>query len=73
MLNEGKSAAEIYKILNTVKRFKEFLPKEVPKSEFKVPTAIQKHEIKVTTLDKIRINDFGSLGKQQQQDEEENK
>lgn len=73
MLNEGKSVAEIYKILNTVKRFKEFLPKEVPKLEFKFPTAIQKHEIKVTTLDKIRINNFGSLGKQQQQNDEEKK
>ena len=37
MLNEGKSVAEIYKLLHSVKRFKEFLPKEVPKAEFKVP------------------------------------
>jgi hypothetical protein len=34
MLNEGKSAADIHKVLNTVKRFKEFLPKEAPKAEF---------------------------------------
>lgn len=37
MLNEGKAANEIYKLLRSVKRFKEFLPKEVPKAEFKVP------------------------------------
>jgi hypothetical protein len=37
MLNEGKSAAEIYKLLYSVKRFKEFLPKEVPEAKFKVP------------------------------------
>jgi hypothetical protein len=37
MLNEGKSAVEIYKLLHSVKRFKEFLPKEVPKAEFQVP------------------------------------
>lgn len=36
-LNEGKSVAEIYKLLYSVKRFKEFLPKEVPEAEFKVP------------------------------------
>jgi hypothetical protein len=40
MLNEGRSATEVYKILSTVKRFKEFLPKEVPKAGFKVPEPI---------------------------------
>ena len=38
MLNNGKSAAEIYKILYAVKRFKEFLPKEAPKQVFAVPS-----------------------------------
>ena len=38
MLNEGKSATEIYKLLRAVKRFRELLPKVVPKtSEFKHP------------------------------------
>jgi hypothetical protein len=37
LLNDGKSAAEIYKLLHSVKRFKELLPKEAPKVEFQVP------------------------------------
>jgi hypothetical protein len=40
MLNEGRSAIEIYKVLNTVKRFKDFLPKEAPKAGFKVPEPV---------------------------------
>jgi len=32
MLNDGKSAADIYKLLRTVKRFKELLPSEAPKT-----------------------------------------
>lgn len=30
-LNAGASAAEVYKLLASVKRFKQFLPKEAPK------------------------------------------
>ena len=30
-LNAGKPAVEIYKLLSSVKRFKEFLPRETPK------------------------------------------
>jgi hypothetical protein len=37
MLNTGKSAAEIYKLLVSVKRFREFLPKEAPKPVFAIP------------------------------------
>lgn len=40
MLNAGKSAAEIYKLLSSVKRFKEFLPKEAPKPVFAVPAPV---------------------------------
>lgn len=36
-LNIGKSAAEIYKLLSSVKRFREFLPKETPKEVFAAP------------------------------------
>jgi hypothetical protein len=36
-LNAGKPAAEIYKLLSSVKRFKEFLPKEAPKVVFAAP------------------------------------
>jgi hypothetical protein len=38
MLNNGKSAGEIYNALHVVKRFRDFLPNEAPKAEFKVPT-----------------------------------
>lgn len=37
MLNEGRSAGEIYKLLHSVKRFKELLPKEAPTAGFKIP------------------------------------
>jgi hypothetical protein len=45
-LNSGKSAAEIYKLLTSVKRFKELLPKEAPKAvtEFANPSAVDKRE-----------------------------
>lgn len=39
-LNAGKSAAEIYKLLANVKRFKELLPREAPKPVFAVPTSV---------------------------------
>jgi hypothetical protein len=45
MLNEGKSAAEIYKLLHSVKRFKEFLPKETPTAEFKIPEPLMKAKL----------------------------
>lgn len=32
MLNQGNSAADIYKLLSSVKRFKQFLPKEAQKA-----------------------------------------
>ena len=51
MLNTGKSAAEIYKLLSSVKRFKEFLPKEAPKPLFAVP------------VNKSTSSGFGMLGK----------
>jgi hypothetical protein len=51
MLNMGKPAAEIYKILSSVKRFKKFLPKEAPKPAFAVPAS-------------KKVGDkFGALGK----------
>ena len=37
MLNQGKSAQEIYKTLFSVKRFREFLPAEAPKAVFAIP------------------------------------
>lgn len=51
MLNMGKPAAEIYKLLSSVKRFKEFLPKEAPKPVFAVP------------INKSTVGEFGILGK----------
>lgn len=51
MLNAGKSAAEIHKLLSSVKRFKAFLPKEVPKPAFDVPS------------NKSTVSEFGVLGK----------
>ena len=54
MLNNGNSAAEIYKALHVVKRFRDFLPKEAPKANFKVPTAIKLD--KRNAPEKIRTN-----------------
>jgi hypothetical protein len=45
MLNEGKSAAEIYKLLHSVKRFKEFLPKETLTAEVKIPEPLMKAKL----------------------------
>lgn len=59
MLNTGKSAAEIYKLLSSVKRFKEFLPKEAPTPVFAIPA------------NKSTSSKFGMLGKRNTPEKEE--
>lgn len=56
MLNAGKSAAEIYKLLSSVKRFKEFLPKEAPKPVFAVPAPVSTFLGKKHILDSEKGN-----------------
>ena len=59
ILNSGKSATEVYKLLSSVKRFRAFLPKEAPKPVFAVPS------------NKTVNSEFGMLGKRNAPEKEE--
>lgn len=63
MLNNAKSAAEIYALLIKVPRFKSFLPKNAPKTVFAMPAPPRQQPSLLQKIQKTKNGDIGAMFK----------